>query len=79
MPDAPEDSAETTTTPLDGDDIRAWLAQHGLSQARLAEQLGVSRATVEFWCQGRTRPPPYLWRALRDLAQHEFAPPAPQP
>lgn len=57
---------------LTGDEIRAWIAQHGLSQARLAAALGLSRPAVEFWCQGRTDPPPYLWRLLRDLEQHDL-------
>lgn len=62
----------TAEARISGDAIRAWIAQHGLSQARLATALGVSRATVEFWCQGRTDPPPYLWRLLRDLEQHDL-------
>lgn len=39
----------------------------GLSQTQLAERLPVKVDTLQNWEIGRTRPPSYLYRALRDL------------
>lgn len=41
---------------LFGDRIRAKRASLGLSQARLAQQLGVSRETLNYWEVGRVAP-----------------------
>ncbi len=45
--------------------------QH-LSQAGLAQLLGVHPQTVAGWESGRQRPAPYLERALRDVAWELF-------
>lgn len=54
---------------------RAVRTRLGWSLSQLAEALGVDRQTVWRWehpeaATGRT-PPPYLWRALRDLEREQ--------
>ena len=39
----------------------------GMSQAELADSLGISVMTVAAWEQGRQQPPPYLDLALKEL------------
>lgn len=36
--------------------IRGWMELRGVSQAQIAAALGVSRATVSAWVEGRARP-----------------------
>lgn len=47
---------DRTTLPPAVDLLRAWLAEHGLTQPQLAEALEVSTPTVWSWMQGRGRP-----------------------
>lgn len=60
-------------TPPSPDLIRTFRAAVGLSQVRLAEQLGVSSRAVEEWEAGRRRPSPYLGLALSAL-DHQLTP-----
>jgi transcriptional regulator with XRE-family HTH domain len=48
--------------------IQRLRADHGLSQERLAELLGVSRMSVIRWEQGKVRPSALAWRRL-ELAE----------
>jgi DNA-binding transcriptional regulator YiaG len=41
----------------------------GLSQSQLAEALGVTTQTISNWETGQRIPPPFLDRALRDVAR----------
>lgn len=50
--------------------IRAIRESMALSQADLAERLGVHRQTVSQWERGVNRPPPYLLDLLRQMAQN---------
>ena len=48
--------------------MASWLAPP-LSQAWLAEKLGVSRPTVYRWCAGEHVPDPHYRRAIDDLSK----------
>jgi transcriptional regulator with XRE-family HTH domain len=52
-------------------ELKAFRARHGLSQAALAERLGMSRRGVEGWEGGVRTPPSYLSLALAHLARGE--------
>lgn len=47
--------------------LRAWRAEHGLSQAQLAMRLGVSVLAIKRWEGGSRTPPAYLQLALQQL------------
>jgi transcriptional regulator with XRE-family HTH domain len=52
------------------DEIRAWRETRGLSQADMAEQLGVKQPTISRWESGEDRPTlPLVRLALERLAQ----------
>lgn len=61
---------------LTKDCLRAWLTCYGMTWDDLGVKLGMSGEgrqsgrTVEGWYYGRYAPPPYAWRALRDLEEH---------
>lgn len=60
-------------------DLRVFRARHRLSQRELAEALDdISSQTVQAWERGVAKPPPYFWRALRDL-EREMAAGADEP
>lgn len=63
-------------TPPSPDLIRTFRAAVGLSQVRLAEQLGVSTRAVEEWEAGRRSAPAYLALAFSAL-DHQLPPWAP--
>lgn len=44
--------------------VRAFRDKNGLTQAKLADVLQISKRTVEEWESGRNTPPPYLRLAL---------------
>ena len=44
--------------------------QMGLTQQELADKLGVSKRTLEGWCQGRHEPNGAIWR-LMDIIEKE--------
>src|SRR5262252_229693 len=52
-----------------GATVRTWRHRLGLSQARLAEQLGVALFTVQRWESGESEPPAYLFLAFERLEQ----------
>uniref|UniRef100_A0A7V4LC78 XRE family transcriptional regulator n=1 Tax=Desulfobacca acetoxidans TaxID=60893 RepID=A0A7V4LC78_9BACT len=52
---------------MERDDLKAWRRQFGLSQAQLAQGLGVSPMTVARWEWGTRRIPPFLHLALKAL------------
>jgi transcriptional regulator with XRE-family HTH domain len=54
---------------MTGTDVKAWREARGLSQAQLSERLPVALKTLQGWEQGRGTPPPYIVRALNDLAR----------
>ena len=49
--------------------VRTWRAAHGLSQAALAQHLGVQVFTLQRWEYGSSEPPLYLQLALERLDQ----------
>lgn len=50
-------------------ELRAWRAAHRLTQAALAQRLGVAEYTVQRWERGQVAPPAYLGLALERLDQ----------
>ena len=48
-------------------DLVAWRESYGLSQAKAAKLLPVATRTWERWEYGQRSPPPFLFRALRDI------------
>lgn len=51
--------------------LRAWRAQHGLSQSTAAERLGISKRTLQDWEAGERRKPSATTEALLRIAlQH---------
>src|SRR5215510_10683532 len=66
------------TIPTDySNQIKAVRGKLGLTQERLAEQLGVSFATVNRWEKGHARPSQLAWERLQGLlAEPEDSPPA---
>jgi transcriptional regulator with XRE-family HTH domain len=50
-----------------GDKVRQWRSRHGLNQAALAADLGVSLNTVSRWELGQRGVPPFLLLALAEL------------
>lgn len=51
------------------DEIRFLRGRLGMTQAALAEALGVSYPTVNRWENGKSRPSPVCWSRLLELAQ----------
>lgn len=54
---------------MDGDEIKAWRVERGLSQPDLAQALGVHWKTVQAWERGYQAPPLYVELALCELAR----------
>ena len=55
--------------PMTPAELKAWRREHGgISQAKLAEYLECSIFSIRHYEQGKRKIPPFLWRALRDLA-----------
>lgn len=50
-----------------GNEIRAWRTAHKLTQARLAQLLGVQWLAVQRWEAGTRNAPPFLHLALKQL------------
>ena len=56
-------------------ELRSWRRAHGYTQAQLAAALGIHVHVYTRWeatTVTHRQPPPYLWRALRDLAEHDM-------
>ena len=45
-------------------DLKVWRVRHGLTQAELAEAIGVARITLQGWERGRSPLPAWLENAL---------------
>jgi transcriptional regulator with XRE-family HTH domain len=58
--------------------LRAFRAQHDLTQKQLADQLQIATRTVEDYEGGKRTPVPYLKRALNDLRRELSTSPTPQ-
>ena len=52
---------------MTGHALAAWRAEHSLTQAALAERLGVHKNTVAKWERGEQAIPPFLSLALETL------------
>lgn len=48
-------------------DIKKLRKEKGMTQADLAESIGVTKPTVSAWENGRWSPAPAQWKALKDL------------
>lgn len=57
-----------TTRSLLRKQLASWLKREGLTQAKLAQRLGVSARSVRHWLAGTRAIPPFLPLALRALA-----------
>jgi len=70
------------------EELRLFKTRFGLSNARFAELLGLPSymgkngsmlaPTISQWLNGKSRPPPYLWRAIAHLS-NELVNNKPQP
>lgn len=67
--DAGANVGDLPDDPPTGEEIRAWLAENDLSQARLGAAVGIATENVNRWCsRGHPVPAPYwLWHAMRRL------------
>ena len=50
-------------------ELKAWRAQIGVSQERLARELGIATRTLQYWEAGQSRISPLLPIALRGIRQ----------
>jgi len=68
------------TIPADcAERIRQWRALLGLTQAQLAEEIGVSFASVNRWENGKARPSLLAWQHLLRLPERGERPPSSGP
>ena len=54
---------------MTGEELRAWRIEHDLSQAELAELLGVKQNTISHWETGSRKTPYYLPLLLEYLEE----------
>ena len=59
---------------MSGEELRAWRIKHDLSQAELAELLGVDQTTISAWEKEKRIPPKYLPLLLIFLEKEGFVP-----
>ena len=52
---------------MNGDDIKALRERLAISQRELAQRIGVAKATVQFWEQGRGEPKRKTEKILESL------------
>lgn len=52
--------------------LRNLLAQHGVSQSELARRLGVNRATVFRWAQGKSEITVLIEKAIQHVLECEI-------
>lgn len=52
--------------------IRRWLIRHGHSQSWLAKQVGLKRAAVSKWVNGRANPAPDVAFRIAELSDGEL-------
>ena len=57
---------------MSGEELRKWRLKHDLSQAELAELLGVSQNTISQWENGVRQMPVYMPLLLLFLEQNGF-------
>ena len=54
---------------MSGEELRKWRLKHDLSQAELAELLGVAQQTVSRWESGSRKIPPYMCYLLEYIEE----------
>ena len=59
---------------MSGEELRAWRIKHDLSQAELAELLGVKQSTISGWELNKRKIPPFLFLSLLFLEKEGFLP-----
>ena len=59
---------------MSGEELRAWRIKHDLSQAELAELLGVKQSAISRWETGKHSIPPYLHIILSYLEKEGYIP-----
>ena len=59
---------------MSGEELRNWRIRHDLSQAELAELLGVDQTTISAWEKEKRVPPKYLPLLLMFLEKEGFLP-----
>lgn len=57
---------------MSGQELREWRLKHDLSQAELAELLGVTSKAISNWEIGLRKPPAFLSLALKFLEQNGY-------
>ena len=57
---------------MSGEELRAWRIKHDLSQAELAELLGVNQKTISFWELERRKIPNYMPLLLEYLEKFGY-------
>ncbi len=57
---------------MTGEELRAWRIKHDLSQAELAELLGVKQSAISRWETGKHSIPPYLHIVLSYLEKKGY-------
>jgi len=59
---------------MSGEELRAWRIKHDLSQAELAELLGVKQSAISRWETEKHAIPPYLHIVLEYLEKNRYLP-----
>ena len=59
---------------MSGEELRAWRIKHDLSQAELAELLGVTQKAISQWELEQRKIPPYLSLVLEYLQEKKYLP-----
>lgn len=49
------------------DKIKAYRKKHGMTQAELAQMIGVKQFTLRSWEQKQVKPPYHIWRLYKDI------------
>ena len=57
---------------MSGEELRAWRIKHDLSQAELAELLGLHQTAISHWESGKRKIPDYLSLLLLFLEKEGF-------
>ena len=71
LPDADAEEKTELILPFQDDGwgakIKSYRKKHGLTQKKLAAQIGVKHFTLRSWEQGKTKPPYEIWRQYEHL------------
>lgn len=66
-----ENVVDLTTPVCDSDDyadkIKAYRKKHRMTQAELAQMIGVKQFTLRSWEQKQVKPPYHIWRLYKDI------------